>query len=164
MVMVPRSGGLHSDKLLAPPNPPVCHYMCLCPFKAPPSKTGWVCHFIVPRLVTSPCCAAQNWWWKRAYLSSLTLTESSLFFTDPLQSYWHIDALLAGDWEEGWGMSRYGIKRERGGSQWDLMAFTIFNAGRCHHWISILNNVAFHHKFFTTYLLNGKSYSALSEW
>lgn len=45
-----------------------------------------------------------------------------------------------------------------------LMAFTIFNAEGCHRRISILNNVAFHHKFFTTYLLNGKSYGSLSGW
>lgn len=62
--------------------------------------------------------------------------------------------MLSG-WEQDWA---------GGGDQWNLMAFTIFNAEGCHHWISILNNVAFHHKFFTTYLLNGKSYGSLSGW
>lgn len=44
------------------------------------------------------------------------------------------------------------------------MAFTIFNVERCHHWISILTNVAFHHEFFTSYLLNGKNYGSPSGW
>lgn len=93
--------------------------------------------------------------------------QINFIFTDPPQGYWHIDGLQAKgrrrEWGERWprDSKRVGMGEE-GEGQEGLMVFTIFNAEGCHHWISILNNVAFHHKFFTTYLLNGKSYGLLS--
>lgn len=114
--------------------------------------------------ITPPRCTELM---MKANISVLTcIYQINFIFTDPPQTYWHIDALQAEEGVEGgWvGQAAAGGDGVSGGSQWGLMAFTIFNAEGCHHWISILNNVAFHHKFFTTYLLNGKSYGSLSVW
>lgn len=97
--------------------------------------------------ITPGCSAELMMKANRSILTHIYQINYFYFFTDTL-AYWHIDGLCARD---GARLSMEG----------DLTAFTIFNAGMS-SLKSVLNNVAFHHKFFTTYLLNGKSYGPLS--
>lgn len=115
---------------------------------------GWWHHLIAPHRIDDES--------KHIYLNSHL--PNQFYFYRPsagLLAYWRFAGRRRG---EQWARDgkRVGMREEVGGE--GLMAFTIFNAEGCHHWISILNNVAFHHKFFTTYLLNGKSYGSLSGW
>lgn len=159
MVMVLRSGGLPGDKL-----PPVCHHWP-GPLRAfhQTLQMGALLYRSPAGDITSP---RREELMMKANISILThIYQINFVFTDPPQAYWHIDGLhVGGRVSSGWGMVNGWAWEKRGEGQRGLMAFTIFNAGGCHHWISILNNVVFHHKFFTTYLLNGKSYGSLSGW
>ena len=126
-------------------------------------RSRWERHFIVPPVgdITS---LRRTELMMKANISILThIYQINFIFTDPPRAYWHIDGLQSGGRGcERWARDGKRVGMGEGGGQEGLMAFTIFNAEGCHHWISILNNVAFHHKFFTTYLLNGKSYGSLS--
>lgn len=79
------------------------------------------------------CSPTQNWWWKQTDLSYLHLPNQFNFTGRGLVTYW----------------------------LFSLMASTVLNAKN-----SSLNpglhNVAFHNKFFITYLFNGKNYDCLS--
>jgi len=163
MVMALRSCGLPGDKL-----PPVCHNW-LGPL--------WTLHQTLQMgapLYRSPAgditLPRHTELMMKANISVLThIYQINFIFYRPstgLLAYWRFADRRRGRrrGSNGWGAVN-GWAWEKGvGGQWGLMVFTIFNAEGCHHWISILNNVAFHHKFFTTYLLNGKSYGSLSGW
>lgn len=163
MVMAPRSGGLPGDKL-----PWVCHHWPeLLGALHQTLQMGAPLYRSPVGDITSPCRNGIDDESKHIYLNSHL--PNQFYFYRPsagLLAYW----LFAGEdgrgsWVRGGrGMVKGWAWEKRGEGQEGLMAFTIFNAAGCHHWISILNNVAFHHKFFTTYLLNGKSYGSLSGW
>lgn len=160
MVMALSSGSLPADKT-SPSLSPVAGTA-----QSPPSNTpdgnatltfpSWWHHLIALHRIDDES--------KHIYLDSHL--PNQFYFYRPFAGL--IGILTVCRREEGWAMGAAMVSgwawEKGGGGREGLMAFTIFNAEACHHWISILNNVAFHHKFFTTYLLNGKSYGSLSGW
>lgn len=117
MVMAQRSGGLPGDKL-----PPVCHHW---------PQPLWALHQTLQMgaplyrsSVGDITSLRRTKLMMKANISVLShIYQINLVFTEPPQAYWHIDGLKVGvGIVNGWAW-------ENGGGG----AFTIFNAGECHH-------------------------------